>query len=287
MKKTILTMAIACLLPYLLTAQFKINGKITDNQNANPLPFAHVSVENTLIVVFSDINGNYEINNLSKGIYTIKCSFMGYETNVKEINLTENLVCNFNIEQQALLSDEVIIKATRTTAQSPVAASNLSKNEVQKINLGQDLPVLLNTTPSVVVSSDAGAGIGYTGIKIRGSDGTRINVTINGIPVNDSESHGVWWVNMPDLVSSVENIQIQRGVGTSTNGAAAFGATINLLTNTLNEENYAVLSTSVGSFNTMKNTVSFGTGLLKSKWAFDGRVSRITSDGLSTEEKQI
>ena len=138
---------------------------------------------------------------------------------------------------------------------------------------------MLSTTPSVVTTSVAGAGVGYTSFRVRGSDATRINVTINGIPLNDSESQGVWWVNMPDFASSIENIQIQRGVGSSTNGASAFGATINLKTDGLNSKAYAVTNNTIGSFNTLKNNVEFGTGLINGKFAVDGRLSKISSDG--------
>ena len=162
---------------------------------------------------------------------------------------------------------------------TPTTFTNVDADEIQKQNLGQDLPFLLNWTPSVVTTSDAGAGVGYTGIRIRGSDPTRINVTINGIPINDSESQGVYWVNMPDFASSTENVQIQRGVGTSTNGAAAFGASVNLLTNDLKQDAQSNISTSYGSFNTQKYTASYATGLLNDKWAFEGRLSKITSDG--------
>lgn len=175
--------------------------------------------------------------------------------------------------------DEVIIQSTRATAQTATTYSELSKNAIRKRNFGQDMPFVLNQLPSVVVNSDAGTGIGYTGIRVRGSDPTRINVTVNGIPLNDSESHGVFWVNMPDFASSVNNIQLQRGVGTSTNGAAAFGASLNLQTTKINTEAYAEVNETVGSFNTLKHTLSIGSGLLKDKFAFDLRLSKLNSDG--------
>ncbi|MDD3877076.1 MAG: TonB-dependent receptor [Bacteroidales bacterium] len=279
MKKILFTAALLCFMPYWVMSQFSISGKLSDNEKSNPLPFGHISVENTYIVVSSDIDGLYKINNLPQGQYVIRASYLGFETLKKEVNLTENIVLNFDLKQSTTLTEEVIIRATRSSSQNPVAQATINKQEIQSQNLGQDLPLLIQMTPSVVVSSDAGMGIGYTGMNIRGSDGTRINVTVNGIPVNDSESHGVWWVNMPDFASSVENLQIQRGVGTSTNGAAAFGATVNLQTNTLNADKYAEISNTIGSFNSMKNTISFGTGLLPSKWSFDGRMSHIRSDG--------
>ena len=175
--------------------------------------------------------------------------------------------------------DEVNVNALRASEKTPMTFTDITEKVIEKQNLGQDLPYLLSTTPSVVTTSDAGAGIGYTGFRVRGSDATRINVTINGIPLNDSESQGVWWVNMPDFASSIENIQIQRGVGSSTNGASAFGATINLKTDGLNSKAYAVTNNTIGSFNTLKNNVEFGTGLINGKFVVDGRLSKISSDG--------
>jgi len=177
------------------------------------------------------------------------------------------------------LLEEVQVKGVNAGEKTPISYTNLSEKEIDKSNLGQDLPYLISLTPSVVSSSDAGAGIGYTYMTIRGSDANRINVTINGIPLNDSESQGVWWVNMPDFSSSVNNIQIQRGVGTSTNGGSAFGATVNLQTNGLKKEKYFITSNTLGSFNTLKNNIEFGTGLLGNNLSFDGRISKITSDG--------
>ena len=177
------------------------------------------------------------------------------------------------------LLEEVNVKSTIAGEKTPMTFTNISEKEIEKTNLGQDLPYLISLTPSVVSSSDAGAGIGYTYMTIRGTDASRINVTINGIPLNDSESQGVWWVNMPDFTSSVSNIQIQRGVGTSTNGGSAFGATVNLQTDGLKKEKYFTTSNSVGSFNSVKNNVEFGTGLLNGKFTLDGRLSQITSDG--------
>ena len=175
--------------------------------------------------------------------------------------------------------EEIQVKGVNAGEKTPISYTNLSEEEIDKSNLGQDLPYLISLTPSVVSSSDAGAGIGYTYMTIRGSDANRINVTINGIPLNDSESQGVWWVNMPDFTSSVSNIQIQRGVGTSTNGGSAFGATVNLQTNRLNKDKYFTTSNTLGSFNTLKNNIEFGTGLLENNLSFDGRISKITSDG--------
>ncbi len=171
------------------------------------------------------------------------------------------------------------IRSVRAEVNSPFAITNLNKTSIQQLNYGQDLPFVIQNTPSVVVNSDAGSGVGYTGIRIRGTDGTRINVTLNGIPYNDAESMITYFVNLPDFSSSLNSIQIQRGVGTSTNGAGAFGASINLATNDYRPEKYLSLQSSVGSFNTFKNTLQLGTGLLNNHFTIDGRVSTISSDG--------
>ncbi|MEO1011015.1 MAG: TonB-dependent receptor [Bacteroidota bacterium] len=181
--------------------------------------------------------------------------------------------------RKEIVLDEVLVQAVRVTKESPVTFSNLDKEEVASRNLGQDIPILMNFLPAVVTTSNAGAGVGYTGIRVRGSDATRVNVTINGIPYNDAESQGTFWVNMPDFASSTESLQLQRGVGTSTNGAAAFGASLNLLTDAYSEEAYGQISSSFGSFNTFRNNVKFSTGLMNDHVELSGRLSRITSDG--------
>lgn len=184
-----------------------------------------------------------------------------------------------SLEGKKVVLDEVFVSAVRVTKESPVTFSNLTKEQIKPRNLGQDIPILMNFLPSVVTTSDAGAGVGYTGIRVRGSDATRVNVTINGIPYNDAESQGTFWVNMPDFASSTQSLQLQRGVGTSTNGAAAFGASLNLLTDGFSEEAFAQISSSVGSFNTLRNNFKFSTGLLNDHVEISGRLSRITSDG--------
>jgi iron complex outermembrane receptor protein len=171
------------------------------------------------------------------------------------------------------------IKAIRVSEQAPFAKTNISKAQIALNNVGQDLPFLLENTPSVVVHADAGIGVGYTGIRIRGTDATRINFTLNGIPYNDPESMGTFFVNIPDFGSSVNSIQIQRGVGTSTNGAGAFGASVNLMTNEYNPASYLSLQNTAGSFNSFKNNLVFGSGLIQDKFTIDGRVSSIKSDG--------
>lgn len=184
-----------------------------------------------------------------------------------------------SLEIKTQVIDEVLIRSVRATNETPVTFNNVTKEELKTRNLGQDIPTLLGFLPSVVMTSDAGNGIGYSSIRVRGSDATRINITINGIPYNDSESHGTFWVNMPDLTSSVENIQVQRGVGTSTNGAGAFGASINLLTDAIQEKASAEISNSFGSYNTWRHNLKFSTGKMGEHFEFSGRLSKIKSDG--------
>jgi len=175
--------------------------------------------------------------------------------------------------------DNVLVSAVRVTTKTPVSFSNLDKKDIKYRNLGQDIPILMNYLPSVVTTSDAGNGFGYTGIRVRGSDATRVNVTINGIPYNDAESQGTFWVNMPDFASSVESLQLQRGVGTSTNGSSAFGASLNMLTDNYASKANGEISSSYGSFNSNKNTVKFSTGLLNDHFELAGRLSTLKSDG--------
>jgi iron complex outermembrane receptor protein len=178
-----------------------------------------------------------------------------------------------------LLLEPVEVKAIRAGENSPFTKTNLTKKQIEKLNLGQDLPFILNQTPSVIVNSDAGTGVGYTGIRIRGSDASRINVTLNGVPFNDAESQGTFFVDLPDFSSSVGSIQVQRGVGTSSNGAGAFGASINISTNEPNLKPYAEFNNNYGSFNTWKNTAKIGSGLISDHFTTDFRLSRISSDG--------
>jgi len=213
-----------------LFSQETITG-IVKNQNGEPLIGANIVIKETF-----------------KGT--------AFKTLEKEVTIPTSEELVFILERSSILSDEVIVTATRAKKNDPISFTNIGKSEIKENNFGQDIPYLLSSTPSIVSTSDAGTGIGYTYLRIRGTDQNRINITINGIPVNDSESHGVWFVNMPDFLSSVDNIQIQRGVGTSTNGSAAFGATLNLQTKTFNEEAYAEINSYAGSFNTFRNSVN-------------------------------
>ena len=255
-----------------------VKGKVTDI-DGSPLPGASVTLENTLLGVHTDAEGNYSISVLKNGKYILRVSFLGFETKTQELILKGNTVLDISLSPKSFMTEEVFVSATRAGDKTPMSYSTVSKEDISKNNVAQDIPYLLNYSPSLVVSSDAGTGVGYTNIAIRGADVKRINVTIDGIPVNDAESHGVWWVDLPDIAGSADNIQVQRGVGTSTNGAGAFGATINFQTSSLNKEPYAEFNSSYGSFNTSKNTINFGTGLINKKFAIDARISKIWSDG--------
>ncbi|MBC7914920.1 MAG: TonB-dependent receptor [Pyrinomonadaceae bacterium] len=267
----------AMLLPSFVLAQFSISGKIIDQITRQALSNATVAIENNTTV--SNAAGEFTISNLKAGKYLIKVTYLGYRNYSKnlQLNSNENLVAA--LAPISVITDEVIVNATRATLNSATTYRNVSREEIETNNLGQDLPYLLNQTPSVVVSSDAGNGIGYTGIRIRGSDATRINVTVNGIPLNDAESQGSFFINLPDFASSVNNIQIQRGVGTSTNGAGAFGGSLNIQTTTRRDSAYAELNNSFGSFDTRKHSLNVGTGLINNRFSFDGRLSQIKSDG--------
>ncbi|MBC7922565.1 MAG: TonB-dependent receptor, partial [Ferruginibacter sp.] len=260
-------------------AQFSIGGKISEAEGGQPLAAASVGIENTYQATTSDHTGNFRLASLRAGRYTLRVSYLGYETVTQTVDLQSDLTLDVQLPKKTVLADEVVVTATSATEKSAIAYTNVSRAELNKQNLAQDLPVLLNFTPSAVTTSDAGAGVGYTGLRIRGSDATRVNVTINGIPYNEAESQGTFFVNLPDFASSVNSLQIQRGLGTSTNGTGAFGASLNIQTNALRKEPYAEVNNSFGSFNTWKHTVMLGSGLVDGKFTFDGRLSKITSDG--------
>ena len=261
------------------TAQVSISGKVTDAQDGNALPGATIQLEGTVRGTTADGQGNFGLRNVARGAYILRISYVGFETFTQPVDLQRDETVRVTLQRSVFQADEVVVSATRATQQTGMAYTNVSAETIRKQNFGQDLPVLLNFQPSVVSTSDAGAGVGYTGIRIRGSDATRINVTLNGIPYNDAESQGTFWVNMPDFASSVSSIQIQRGVGTSTNGAGAFGASVNIQTNEFRKDAYAETNHSFGSFNTLKNNLLLGSGLLGGKFTVDARLSRLKSDG--------
>lgn len=275
MKKMFLGVCLI-LISHWISAQ-QMAGKVTDASTGTPIPSATVEIPDIASTI-TDNAGNFLFKKIKAGNYTVRISSIGYQTQEKNISSKDNLV-EFKLERWNLFLQPVEIKAIRAGEKSPFTKTDISKKEIEKQNIGQDLPFILNQTPSVVINSDAGTGIGYTGIHIRGTDATRINVTLNGIPYNDAESLGTYWVDIPDFSSSVNNIQIQRGVGTSSNGAGAFGATINLSTNEVNTSPYAESNNSYGSYNSWKTTIKAGSGLIDNHFTIDARLSRISSDG--------
>lgn len=277
MKKSIILLALLCR-QLTVFSQFSVSGTVKD-ESSNALTGANITIENTFRGTVTNSEGEFRIPGLKAGAILLKVSFLGYETQSREVELNRDVHLEFSLKRSSIMADEVVVVATRASRTTPVAQTTVRKDEIRQRNQGQDIPYMLALTPSLVTSSDAGAGVGYTSFRIRGTDVNRINVTVNGIPLNDAESHGVWWVDLPDFSSSVDNIQIQRGVGTSSVGAGAFGASINLQTFSLNKEAHAEVNTAYGSFNTIKNTVSVGSGLIKDHFSFDARVSKITSDG--------
>jgi len=256
---------------------FTLSGKVVD-ENKNPLAGASILVKEIKKGASTDFEGNFSFN-LEKGTYTLEVSFLGYSTISEKITLSKDEEYVIELQTGSTVLEEVLVSAVRVNANVPVTFSNLTKKEIAKRNLGQDIPILLNYMPSVVSSTDAGAGVGYTSMSVRGSNGSRINVTVNGIPYNDPESHGTFWVNLGDFASSTENLQLQRGVGTSTNGSGAFGASLNILTDAVSEDAFAEISNSFGSFNTRKHTVKFSTGKINEHIEIAGRLSNISSDG--------
>lgn len=278
MLKIILT-AISCVFYLNGWAQFTVSGSVKSKLSNESLIGATIQFDRGNYFSITNEDGEFLIKEVKAGAYTIIVRFLGYHEQQLEINVNENKALLISLDEETRLTDEVIVVATRAAEKSPTTFTNINKAEIKKQNFGQDLPFVLNYTPSLVTTSDAGIGVGYTGMRIRGSDATRINVTINGIPYNDSESQGVFWVDIPDIATSTQSIQIQRGVGTSTNGAGAFGASINLQTNNKNKDAYADVINSFGSFNTRRHTVGFGTGLINDRLVFDGRASFINSDG--------
>lgn len=260
-------------------AQHVIRGNVKDRKSKEPLAGATISLKEINRYAITTERGDFELQKLPAGNYLGEVRFLGYKNFEIQFSVPSLEPLSIFLEEDVVMTDQVIVTATRVNEKTPTTYSTINKVTLQKQNFGQDLPFALNWTPSLVTTSDAGAGVGYTGLRIRGSDATRINVTINGIPVNDSESQGVFWVNTPDLASSTQSVQVQRGVGTSTNGAGAFGASVNLQTNTRNDQAYADVINSFGSYNTRRHTVAIGTGLINEKFVFDGRLSQIASDG--------
>ncbi len=279
--KLLLLLSLTVLQANAQNAFLHFSGQVTDAQTKQPVNGATVTLTSKVPAgSITDEKGRFNIARIPPGEYLLKVSYIGYQPFQQSVFLTADVNdYHVSLENIGLFVQPVEITSLRAGKDAPFAKTELSREILNKENLGQDLPFLLNQLPSVVTTSDAGAGVGYTSIWIRGSDATRINVTINGIPVNDAESAGTYWVDLPDIVSSAGSIQVQRGVGTSTNGAGAFGATINVSTNEFFDKPYASINSSFGSFNTWKNTVSAGSGLLNDHFTIDARLSKISSDG--------
>ncbi len=263
------------LIPFCISAQNFIRGNVVDENN-RPLSKAIVTLTQSKQTATTNDNGEFEFAGLKDFAYKLNAKYIGYKTGEQIVKTGSTVIVRMKPLEIHL--EDVVVTAARATTGTPVAFTNVSKKQIGERNAGQDLPYLLMLTPSFIATSDAGTGIGYTGFRIRGTDANRTNVTVNGIPYNDAESHSVYLVDMPDFASSLNSVQVQRGVGTSTNGASAFGASINMQTETLNPVTYAEIGTSVGSFNTMKNTLKAGTGLINN-FTVDVRLSNLVSDG--------
>lgn len=281
MKKTLGTI-IFFVLASVAIAQSSVSGIVTDSEQ-KPLEGATVLLqlnEKKVATFISLSDGSFRFENLNpQNEYRLVVQFVGKKVFSENFNAGEKVSFQIALANLDYFLEPLEVKSIRAADRAPFTKTDISKTQLSLLNVGQDIPVMLNQTLSVTITSDAGNGIGYTGIRIRGTDATRINVTLNGIPYNDAESQGTYFVDLPDLSSSVSSIQIQRGVGTSTNGSGAFGATINFSTNEFNERPYTEVNNSYGSFRSWKNTIKAGSGLLSNHFTVDARLSRITSDG--------
>ena len=259
------------------SAQNLVQGSLTDN-TGNPLAGASIAVQGSHLGTTTDAAGQFQLK-LEAGQYTLVCSFVGYSNLLVPVSVPTKEQLQLSLSPDSKLLDEAVVAASRVGQNTPLTHATITQAELQARDAGKDLPMLIEFSPSIVTTSDAGAGVGYTDMRIRGSNIARINVTVNGVPLNDPESHGVFWVNMPDFSGNLNSIQIQRGVGTSSNGAAAFGASIDLQTISATGKPYSEFSSSYGSFNTHRESIKLGTGLLKNGMAFNLRLSQIASDG--------
>ncbi len=262
-----------------ISAQYSLHGKV-ETQDGEALPGATILIGNLKKAMAADGEGQFRMEGIAVDQCPLEVSFVGYRNYKTKLHLnpgTNNVTITLTAAD--IMTEDVIISATRAGSKTPMAYTTIDISKQSDKHTGQDLPYLLSMTPSLVTTSDAGTGIGYTNFRIRGSDANRINMTVNGIPLNDAESHSVYFVDLPDFASSTENIQVQRGVGSSTNGAGAFGGTVNVQTRNLNQKSYASWSTAVGSFNTLKNTLNAGSGLIDGKFILEARLSKINSDG--------
>ena len=281
MKKTLLfSLLVFTSLVGFSQVNFTAQLKNAENYEAIESAFVRLSNESGSATAYSTPNGTINFTDIPKGVYTIAISHTSYKTQIGTVDLNQSSKGKiFFLQADMAFIDAAVITTVRAKNSTPTTFTNIDREEIEQLDQSKDFPFLLNMTPSTVISSDAGNGVGYTGIRVRGIDPTRVNITVNGIPINDAESQGMYWVNMPDLASSTESVQIQRGVGTSTNGAAAFGASVNIRTNDLSQDQFTRADLGYGSFNTQRISLTHSTGRLNNNWAFQLRGSLIQSDG--------
>ena len=263
-----------------LQAQNTVKGRVTDSQG-EPIPGANITLRQKSLVraTQSDMDGYYQLRDIPSGNASVEATHVVYQPEKRFLTVSGIETENFELKENVVLMDEVVISATRAGEEDPFAQTVVSSEELQRNNFGQNIPFLLGGTPSLVFTSDDGTGYGYSYMRIRGSDATRVNVTINDVPLNDAESQSVFWVNLPNIAASANDIQIQRGAGTSTNGAAAFGGSVNIRTSLPSDKAGADLSYNVGSFGAQKFSAAFTSGLLNDHYELSGRFSRAYSDG--------
>ena len=261
-----------------MAAQAQLIGSVQD-ETGKPVEGVNVVINRLQMGTVTNAVGEFRFEKLNSGNYALWISHIGYSPQEVEVNIPRPSTLLIVLRASTYLAEEVVVNATRANEKDPIAFTTLSKEAINRFNQVQDIPYLLAMVPSLVATSDAGTGVGYSGLRIRGTDPSRINVTINGIPYNDSESHDVYWVDIPDFAGSTENIQIQRGVGTSTHGAAAFGANINIKTSALQPEPFATVQTAGGSFNTWKGRITAGTGMIDKRFNVSIRLSQLHTDG--------
>lgn len=281
-QKHLLRLFVACLFACpLFSFSQSISGTVIGDEDQS-LAGASVTIKGTQLGTIVGTEGEFRFDKVKPGTYLLVFKYLGFETLEREVTVPDfdgDVKVDVEMDPAEIIGGEVLIHGIRAKEDDPIAQTNMDRSDINNFNNGQDFPFVLNMTPSTVVTSDAGAGVGYTGIRVRGSDPTRVNVTLNGIPYNDSESQGTFWVNLPDFASSVENVQVQRGVGSSTNGASAFGASINLMTDDATVKPFADITNGYGSFNTRRHTIRAGTGLIDNKFSLNARLSKIGSDG--------
>lgn len=261
-----------------VTVGWRLSGNVVD-ENSKPLVGASVALVNTFKGATTNEIGFFEIAGLKSGVYTLKVSYVGYADYVIDVDVKANISQEIKLTPSSVMGEEIVVSAIRANAKTPMTTSNISKIKLKEANGAVDLPLILGSMPSVVSTSESGGGVGNTAFRIRGVDPSRINVTLNGIPLNDAESQTVFWVDLPDLASSISSLQVQRGVGSSTNGAGAFGGTVSIQTQTSSPEPYGNIDLTYGAFNTQKVSVATGSGLVHDKFSFDVRYSKLLSDG--------